>query len=258
MADDRQQLARALASPIRREILWLVRDRELAAGDIAAAFELRAPTISEHLGVLRRCGLVEVRVDGTFRRYRAVAGRLAGLEPLLAHDDRWQTIAPTTEAEGTTSSVGLAVSVEVDVDAAVADVFAAFTVPAVYTRWLGAPVTIVDGRFACRMPWGTTVRGTYDVVAPPNLIAMRWDFDAGEVPVPGDERSAYLHIVATDAGAHVTVHQHARTDQEARYFRAVWGMVLGRLRRGFASGAATASPSSQSDLTTAISSSTGR
>ena len=36
----------AVSSPIRREILWLVWDDELAAGEIAAAFEVTAPTLS--------------------------------------------------------------------------------------------------------------------------------------------------------------------------------------------------------------------
>ena len=71
MAVAHQDLLDALASPIRREILWLVWDRELPAGEIAAAFEVTAPTISQHLAVLKAAGLVEMRVDGSFRRYRA-------------------------------------------------------------------------------------------------------------------------------------------------------------------------------------------
>src|SRR3954462_1101120 len=61
----------ALASPIRREILWMVWDDELAAGEIAAAFDLSAGTISAHLAALRDAGLVTVRREGNFRRYRA-------------------------------------------------------------------------------------------------------------------------------------------------------------------------------------------
>ena len=67
----------AIAEPRRREILRLVRDRELGAGEIAARFpEVARPTVSQHLRVLRDAGLVEQRREGTRRLYRA---RVEGL-----------------------------------------------------------------------------------------------------------------------------------------------------------------------------------
>ena len=62
---DVQRVLAALASPVRREILWRIWDDELPAGAIAAAFEVSAPTISEHLAVLRDAELVTMTVDGT-------------------------------------------------------------------------------------------------------------------------------------------------------------------------------------------------
>ena len=50
----------ALRSPTRREILGLIWSEELRAGDIAAAFDLTKPTISQHLSVLRDAGLVKM------------------------------------------------------------------------------------------------------------------------------------------------------------------------------------------------------
>ena len=50
---DLQKILGALGSPVRREILASIWDRELRAGEIAAAFDVTAPTISQHLGVLR-------------------------------------------------------------------------------------------------------------------------------------------------------------------------------------------------------------
>jgi uncharacterized protein YndB with AHSA1/START domain len=37
------------------------------------------------------------------------------------------------------------------------------------------------------MERGTRVRGRYELVCPPELIVMRWDFEDGNVPVPGGE-----------------------------------------------------------------------
>lgn len=49
---------RALADPTRREILRLLRERSLTAGDIAARFPQAASTISGHLNVLMQANLV--------------------------------------------------------------------------------------------------------------------------------------------------------------------------------------------------------
>jgi uncharacterized protein YndB with AHSA1/START domain/DNA-binding transcriptional ArsR family regulator len=234
---DPQRLLDALSSPIRREILWLIRDRELAAGDIAAAFEVTAPTISQHLAVLRASGLVEMRVDGSFRRYRARPDMLRGLEALIASDDRWLVASDLPETALAATSVELVVRVSVDVPATPEVVFECFTDPASYSRWLGVPVSLVDGRFACTMEWGTRVRGTYDVIAPPSLIAMRWDFEDDNIPVPGDERVVYLRITATDGGSRAEVHQLVADDREAEYMKVAWSMVLGRMKQSLVSAA---------------------
>jgi DNA-binding transcriptional ArsR family regulator len=70
---------RALRFRTRREILARIWDRDLSAGEIAAAFDLTPATISEHLGFLRRAGLVDMTKVGTSRQYRAKPGALAGL-----------------------------------------------------------------------------------------------------------------------------------------------------------------------------------
>jgi DNA-binding transcriptional ArsR family regulator len=228
---DPQRLLDALSSPIRREILWLIRDRELAAGEIAAAFEVTAPTISQHLTVLRDSELVEMRVDGSFRRYRARPDMLRGLEPLIANDDRWLTASDLPETALAASTVELVVRTFVEVPATPETVFECFTDPEVYSRWLGVPVSLVDGRFACTMEWGTRVRGTYDVVVPPALIAMRWDFEDDNIPVPGDERIAYLRITGSDGGSRAELHQIVADEREADFMKVAWGMVLGRLKQ---------------------------
>jgi ArsR family transcriptional regulator len=49
---------RALADPTRREILRLLREGDLAAGELARHFEISWPSVSRHLRVLETAGLV--------------------------------------------------------------------------------------------------------------------------------------------------------------------------------------------------------
>src|SRR3954452_22222604 len=79
----------ALRAPARREILTLIWDRDLPAGEIAAAFSLTAATISEHLAVLREAGLVDMTPVGTSRRYRARQDALEGLHGALEGATKW-------------------------------------------------------------------------------------------------------------------------------------------------------------------------
>jgi len=55
----------ALSSPRRREILRLVWTDERSAGDIAGAFEVTWPAISQNLRVLKDAGLIKERRVGT-------------------------------------------------------------------------------------------------------------------------------------------------------------------------------------------------
>jgi ArsR family transcriptional regulator, arsenate/arsenite/antimonite-responsive transcriptional repressor len=55
---------RALADPTRREILRSLRSNDLSAGDIAAQFDMTAPSISHHLNVLKDAGLVQAERNG--------------------------------------------------------------------------------------------------------------------------------------------------------------------------------------------------
>jgi DNA-binding transcriptional ArsR family regulator len=84
---DTDEALRAIAEPRRRKILQLVAHDELAAGEIAAAFDITRTAVSQHLTVLKNAGLLTERRDGTRRLYRARAEGLAGLREFL--DDMW-------------------------------------------------------------------------------------------------------------------------------------------------------------------------
>jgi DNA-binding transcriptional ArsR family regulator len=83
-----QTVVQALSEPRRREILRLVRDRERAAGEIAAHFDVTRPAISQHLTLLKNAGLVTERREGTRRLYRARPEGLAELRSFL--DGFWE------------------------------------------------------------------------------------------------------------------------------------------------------------------------
>jgi DNA-binding transcriptional ArsR family regulator len=79
--------AAAIADPIRRRVLELVRDAEVPAGEIAAHFPVSRPAVSRHLRVLREAGLVQERRVGRERLYRADPEPLAELRAWL--DGYW-------------------------------------------------------------------------------------------------------------------------------------------------------------------------
>jgi DNA-binding transcriptional ArsR family regulator len=70
---------RALADPHRRQILELVRNNELAAGQIATHFAITQQAVSQHLRLLMHAGLLSERREGTRRLY---ALRPESLEPV--------------------------------------------------------------------------------------------------------------------------------------------------------------------------------
>ncbi len=60
---------KALNDPTRREILEMLRQGDMTAGEIADAFHFSKPTISHHLDLLRQAGLVESVKQGQYIYY---------------------------------------------------------------------------------------------------------------------------------------------------------------------------------------------
>ncbi|HXG36198.1 MAG TPA: metalloregulator ArsR/SmtB family transcription factor [Dehalococcoidia bacterium] len=67
----------AIADPTRRQILDLLREGEIAAGEVARHFPVSRPAVCKHLRVLRKAGLVQERRRGRHRLYRLNAAPLA-------------------------------------------------------------------------------------------------------------------------------------------------------------------------------------
>ena len=61
-----QRTLKALSDPIRREILNLLKSGPMAAGDIAAKFDVTGAAVSRHLSVLKEAELIRDKRDGKF------------------------------------------------------------------------------------------------------------------------------------------------------------------------------------------------
>lgn len=64
---DVQLAFRALADPTRREILTMLRGRELTIAEVATNFAMTRAAVKKHLTVLSEGGLIEVRAEGRER-----------------------------------------------------------------------------------------------------------------------------------------------------------------------------------------------
>src|SRR5579883_1784864 len=84
-----QDVYTALANPVRRQILDLLRDGPRAVNDLASQFALGRPAISEHLQVLRRVHLVREEPRGQQRYYHLEALPLAEVEAWLHPFERY-------------------------------------------------------------------------------------------------------------------------------------------------------------------------
>ncbi|GAA2995963.1 metalloregulator ArsR/SmtB family transcription factor [Actinokineospora diospyrosa] len=82
------EVAGAIADPVRREILLLLRDGRLSAGSIAGRFAISRPAVSRHLRVLRTAGLVHSEVVGRQRLYELRTEPLGDLARWLRGFDR--------------------------------------------------------------------------------------------------------------------------------------------------------------------------
>ncbi len=81
-----QTILEALVETRRREILGLVKYRELSAGEIFdyfAPYNVTRPAISQHIQVLEKAGLVSMRREGTRRLYQARPEGLSELKTFL-------------------------------------------------------------------------------------------------------------------------------------------------------------------------------
>ena len=71
-----QKTMRALADPIRREILNMLKAGRMSAGDITEKFEVTGASVSRHLSVLKEADLIRDTREGKFIYYELNASVL--------------------------------------------------------------------------------------------------------------------------------------------------------------------------------------
>ena len=64
-----QETIKALADPTRRRILELLKKGPLSAGELGKEFDMTGATMSHHLSILKKAGLVQDNKKGTFIYY---------------------------------------------------------------------------------------------------------------------------------------------------------------------------------------------
>ncbi len=81
----------AVAEPRRRQILSYLATEERAVGEIVTALNFDQPSVSKHLGVLRKVGLVRMRCDGRHRYYQTNAEAIRPLHAWASEFEKlWQ------------------------------------------------------------------------------------------------------------------------------------------------------------------------
>ncbi|MGH9814690.1 MAG: ArsR/SmtB family transcription factor [Candidatus Acidiferrales bacterium] len=79
----------AIADHTRRRLLDLLGTGEQHVNALAAPFRMSRPAVSQHLRILRRVGLVDVRRDGRERRYRVRGEKLREVFDWVAHYEKF-------------------------------------------------------------------------------------------------------------------------------------------------------------------------
>lgn len=92
----------AISEPTRLAILQLVRSSEMSAGEVAGHFKrISRPAVSQHLGVLKKAGLISESRKGTSRIYRLRPEGFASLKTLLENfwDPKLEKLKAVAEKE---------------------------------------------------------------------------------------------------------------------------------------------------------------
>jgi len=93
------RLFKSLANASRLRVLGILATGERSVDELAALLDLRPPTVSHHLALLRELGLVSMRAEGNVHFYRLDEDALRALSRDVLGPERVASFADTVEAE---------------------------------------------------------------------------------------------------------------------------------------------------------------
>lgn len=211
---------KALAHPTRRGLLAMMRDGEVLAGDLAAAFDVAGPTISVHLRHLREAGLVSVRAEGARRWYEV---RPLGVWATAGFAGR-HLLPPSDHATGVSIRSAYEITLTETVPLAADAAWRAWSDPG-HMGWMGELLSadpVESGVFSFVDDAGSVVSGAFVALHPPSLLVMAWNAHNGD-------NIAEVHFSPVDGGTSLFVRQLVyRTDhvdpleQRWQYMRDRW------------------------------------
>jgi uncharacterized protein YndB with AHSA1/START domain/DNA-binding transcriptional ArsR family regulator len=189
---------KALAHPLRRDIVERLSGGAASVGEVTRDFGVSKPTISRHLRMLEEAGVVSRVVDGRSHRLALRPEALAEVSDWIeSQRERWKAplrcrwrVPGRTEGVTVTKGSGHVVRIERTFAAPAEDVFDAWTSPEVMRRWFhcapdwGTPEAEVDlrvggkVRVVMRRPDGTEAeaQGEYTLIDRPHRLVMTWTF----------------------------------------------------------------------------------
>src|ERR1700734_3710654 len=99
------QFCKAMADESRLKIVGLLSTAEHSVQQLASILELKEPTVSHHLAVLKRLDLVRLRADGNFRWYRLNEEVLGKISRAVFSRDSIASLAVSAEARSSDRKV---------------------------------------------------------------------------------------------------------------------------------------------------------
>jgi uncharacterized protein YndB with AHSA1/START domain/DNA-binding transcriptional ArsR family regulator len=231
---------KAIAELRRRQILALIRGRELSAGEIAMHFEVSGPAVSQHLTVLKEAGLVSERREGTRRFYRARPEGLAELRSYLESfwDTRLQALKREAEHEERervdVCAEGICVARETVIDASPETVWRFLVDPEKAVRWMGLAASLdpqPGGDYRVEVIPGSVARGEFVEVDPPHRLVFTWGWEPGSgSTLPQGSTTVELELIPDGQGTLLRLTHRGLPDSEsAESHTRGWDHYLARL-----------------------------
>ncbi len=91
---------KVLGNESRLKIIGILANRECTVTELAELLDVKEPTVSQHLNMLKAANLVEVRPEGNFRFYSFKGQTLAGMSKELFSREQFAALVPQFEEVG--------------------------------------------------------------------------------------------------------------------------------------------------------------